>query len=323
MPKVSIGVPIYNQEKLLIRCLESLVSQSLADIEIILVNDGSTDSSLQICREYAKKDKRIVVIDKKNEGLASARQAALEASTGEFFAACDSDDWVELDMYEELYNKARQEQVDLVLCNYFENYADGRAREVIFRPTSLNNEDVLIGVLTQKFPHSMWTKLVRMEVFRKYNLSWIKGINLSEDAVMSIQIARHPVSYAYLEKTLYHYWKDSMSSSYTSKISQKSYEELISANIFISQLFPEERYNSILFFRQVDLASIGLKVVDLNVDVYREILKKTELRNIKCVKVREFFEYRNFPSKFIAVFLTKFLGVKFGKMCVNMMYKIT
>lgn len=123
--KVSISVPVYNVEKYLRKCLDCLINQTLRDIEIILVDDGSTDLCPSICDEYVILDERVKVIHKQNGGLASARQAALDVATGDYFCACDADDWVEPDMYERLYQKALETDADIVMCDYWSEYSDG------------------------------------------------------------------------------------------------------------------------------------------------------------------------------------------------------
>ena len=107
-PKVSIIVPVYNVEKYIRRCIDSLKNQTLEDIEIILVDDSSTDSSLEICKKAAEEDSRIKVIHKVNEGAGLARNAALEIAEGEYIGFADSDDYIDKEMYKTLYEKAEQ-----------------------------------------------------------------------------------------------------------------------------------------------------------------------------------------------------------------------
>ncbi|MCM1070060.1 MAG: glycosyltransferase [Bacteroides sp.] len=113
-PKVSIVVPVYNVEKYLDRCMRSLLSQSLNDIEIILVDDGSPDNCPRLCDEYARHDTRVRVVHKKNGGLGMACNSGLEVATGEYVAFCDSDDWVDCNMYQSLYDTATQTSADIV-----------------------------------------------------------------------------------------------------------------------------------------------------------------------------------------------------------------
>lgn len=115
--KISVIIPVYNVEKYLKRCIESVINQTIKDLEIILVDDGSTDSSGKICDEYAKKDKRIKVIHKENGGLSDARNAGLDICTGEFVGFVDSDDYVELNMFECLYNDCIINNCDIVFSN--------------------------------------------------------------------------------------------------------------------------------------------------------------------------------------------------------------
>lgn len=118
MIKVSIIVPVYNGEKYLSRSIESLISQTLKEIEIILINDGSTDNSLEVCKEYSSKDKRIKVINKLNEGVAAARNLGIEEAKGEYIAFLDADDYVEGNMYEKMYSKITATKSDICICNY-------------------------------------------------------------------------------------------------------------------------------------------------------------------------------------------------------------
>ena len=114
--KISVIVPVYNVEKYLLECLDSIINQTLKEIEIICVNDGSTDNSLSILKEYASKDNRIILIDKENEGLGYTRKVGLDNATGKYILFCDSDDFYsELTAFEELYNYIEKVKVDVVI----------------------------------------------------------------------------------------------------------------------------------------------------------------------------------------------------------------
>lgn len=123
--KVSVIIPAYNTEKYIETCLTSLLKQTLEDIEIIVVDDGSTDSTLEVLKEYEKKyPEKIIVYHKENGGQASARNLALSYAKGEYLGFVDSDDWVDLDMYEKMYMKAREENADIVICDMVEHFSD-------------------------------------------------------------------------------------------------------------------------------------------------------------------------------------------------------
>ena len=117
--KVSVVVPVYNVEKYLRQCLDSIVNQTLKDIEIIVVNDGSKDSSLEIMQEYAAKDKRVVIIDKPNSGYGNSMNCGFDRATGEYIGIVESDDYIDLDMYENLYKAAKEEDAEVVKSNFF------------------------------------------------------------------------------------------------------------------------------------------------------------------------------------------------------------
>ncbi|UOK56378.1 glycosyltransferase [Bacillus sp. OVS6] len=129
MPAISIVVPIYNVEKYLHKCIDSILSQNFTDLEIVLVNDGSTDSCGRICDEYSIKDNRVKVIHKKNGGLSDARNTGIEISTGDFIGFVDSDDWVEPNMYETLYNLCISNSADISTCSIFVWDIDNRKKQ--------------------------------------------------------------------------------------------------------------------------------------------------------------------------------------------------
>jgi len=125
-PKVSIIVPVYNVEKYLDRCVQSLLGQTLKEIEIILVDDGSPDNCPQMCDGYAEKDSRIKVIHKQNEGLGYARNSGMEMATGEYVAFVDSDDFVDVNMYERLYKEVRNADLDTCYCGFYRRHVTGK-----------------------------------------------------------------------------------------------------------------------------------------------------------------------------------------------------
>ena len=125
MPKVSVIVPFYNVEGYIEKCLETLVNQTLKDIEIILVNDGSKDRSIDIVKKFLKQyPEKIVYLEKENGGLSDARNFAIPYARGEYIAFLDSDDYVEKDMYQLMYDMAQKEKSDMVECDFFWNYPD-------------------------------------------------------------------------------------------------------------------------------------------------------------------------------------------------------
>lgn len=168
MPKISIIVPVYNMEQFLGRCLDSILSQTFQDFEVLLVNDGSTDNSGQICREYARKDPRIVLIDKENGGLSSARNSGLDAAKAEYVGFVDSDDHIAPDMYQFLYQNLVKHDADISICSFYFKYEDGRICHA--KPGGvcrcMNNEEAIRTLLGRKhFENYVWDKLYKKVLF--------------------------------------------------------------------------------------------------------------------------------------------------------------
>ena len=200
VPQVSVIVPIFNVEAYLGRSIESLQKQTMPDIQIILVNDGSTDGSLSICQEYAKNDSRIQVIDKPNGGVSSARNAGLEAATGEYIGFVDPDDWVEPTMYEKMYDTVTGTQADLCMCNYLMEYA-GRSVSVTLpiECSVLHGQDIIESVVAnmlagatlnsgaQTIMGSVWRLLIKREFIEKHGLRFVPGVPLMEDLIFCVE----------------------------------------------------------------------------------------------------------------------------------------
>ena len=168
MPEISVIVPIYKVEKYISRCVDSILAQSFADFELILVDDGSPDNCPQICDEYAKKDDRIVVIHKRNGGLSDARNAGIDAAKGEWLAFIDSDDYVHEDYLGNLYNAAVENGADLAVCD-FVRVNDGE--EVIedehgFDGLVTEDKNTLFEYLYSNWRiRPAWNKLYKKEIF--------------------------------------------------------------------------------------------------------------------------------------------------------------
>ena len=131
MPKVSIIVPIYNSEKYMEKCIDSILNQTLNDIEIILVNDGSTDSSLEIAERYKQRDKRVIIINQINSGPSIARNNGIKIATGKYIGFVDSDDYIEKTMYEKLFEVADNNKVNVAMCNYNEIFLYDNKKQVV------------------------------------------------------------------------------------------------------------------------------------------------------------------------------------------------
>lgn len=201
-PLISIIVPIYNVEQYLHRSIDSILAQTFTGWELLLIDDGSPDRSGEICDEYAKKDNRVRVIHKENGGVSSARQKGQDEACGEYTIHVDPDDWVEPMMLEELYRKAKDDNADMVICDYYMN--EGSHQFYIKQePTELDH-NVVLYELFQQLHGSCCNKLVRRACYSG-KANFPKGINCCEDLIWCIQVLKCKPKISYLDKAYYHY----------------------------------------------------------------------------------------------------------------------
>ncbi len=205
-PKISIIIPIYKAEKYLHKCVDSILSQTFKDFELLLIDDGSPDNSGKICDEYAAKDSRIRVFHKKNGGVGSARQFGLDNAFGEYTINADPDDWVEVTMLEELYKKAKENDSDVVMCDYWIEYqSQQKLCKLNITDTSCNG---LIRRLVSGSLHgSLCNKLIRRDFITSNNIRFAKGLNICEDLTMCLMVLNHGAKVEYLDSAFYHYDK--------------------------------------------------------------------------------------------------------------------
>lgn len=198
MPKVSVIVPIYNVEKYLEKCINSLLSQTLEDIQIILVNDGSKDNSGNIAKECEKNNKnRIIYVEKENGGLSDARNYGLKYATGDFIAFLDSDDYIEKNAYEEMYNKAIEENADYVECDFIWEFPN-KIRVDKQYPYK-NKKEMLSFVRVVA-----WNKLIKRQLITDNNLEFPKGLRY-EDVEFTYKLIPFINKFAYVDKPFTHY----------------------------------------------------------------------------------------------------------------------
>lgn len=202
-PKISVIVPVYNAEAYLYRCVDSLLAQTFQDFEILLIDDGSPDYSGEICDKYEQKDKRVRVFHKENGGVSSARQCGLDNARGEYTIHADPDDWVNPTMLEELYRKAKEEDADMVICDYFLEKKN-KTIYVKQKPSSLDNEIVLCELFKHLYG-SCWNKLVRRTCYEKFDIQFPFELFVREDLYVNSCLIAKNIRISYLGKAFYHY----------------------------------------------------------------------------------------------------------------------
>jgi glycosyltransferase involved in cell wall biosynthesis len=204
MPKISVIVPIYNMEKLMRKCLDSILAQTFEDYECLLIDDGSKDGSPAICDEYAAKDPRFTVYHKPNGGLSDARNYGIERAQGEYTIFFDPDDWVDEDCLKDMYAKAVETDADMVMCDLYYNdpYRQSYCKQ---EPTNLDHNDVLKDLIVGKVYGFTVTKLLSRRLYQQYDLQYPIGMYGCEDQYTMCKLLKNDIKIAYLPKAYYHY----------------------------------------------------------------------------------------------------------------------
>ena len=227
MVKVSVIVPIYNAEQYLEQCLNSIVSQTLKDIEIILIDDGSTDSSAEICKKYLS-DSRVSYYRKENEGLAAARDDGMMRATGEYIGFVDSDDWLKPEMYEKMYAAAKSNDSDIVFCNCQQN-ENGHVFTPEMPTGAYDREAIKKEILPKTLAYIgkngskralRWSNCLRIyktEILQKNNIKFDRRLRRSQDLQLTYEATLVAQNYYYIGEPLYHnrVVSDSLSRGYT------------------------------------------------------------------------------------------------------------
>ena len=232
--KVSIIVPIYNSEKYIHRCIESIIYQTHKDIEVILIDDGSPDRCGIICDEYAKKDKRIKVIHQKNGGVSKARQAGLNAATGDYITHVDPDDWIDKNTIEEVYNHAVENMADIVVYNFCHEYNGEKTiqKQDLLNPID-NYSTLRKNIRCENVGITLCNSFIKRNIINKYNVSFTpSNIVYGEDTLFISRLLLKDIKVLYINKAYYHYNRTNPF-SITKKM---SHEKLVSRRDFIKVL---------------------------------------------------------------------------------------
>lgn len=311
MPKVSVIIPVYGVEKYIERCARSLFEQTLDDIEYIFVDDCSPDKSIaileNIIKEYLprlKKEHKNVRIERlsKNCGLPNVRRYGINLATGDYIAHCDSDDWVDVHMYEEMYNKAIEEDADVVVCDFCstdcenEQYSKGLI--------SKERENVIVDVLLWRIAGCLWNKLVRRKEYTDHDLNYPTH-NMGEDAALIVQILWNAKRISYLPEPFYYYYMNQASItkdvSDDNKIRQRFLQATANVEI-IEQFLVDKATGKIkdaltkyIFEQSYLIVSLAMKNKE-DLSIWRRSVGKIRSRVYKC-------SYLSIKNKLVFYFL--------------------
>ena len=202
-PLVSIIIPSYNAEKYLKRCIESIISQTMKDFEVLIINDGSRDGTGTIADDYASRDSRFRAFHQENQGVATARQVGLDNARGIFTIHMDADDWVDSDMLKELVSFAELKRADVVICDYYE--IDGSTIRYNCQKPYPDDRLSIWGQSFNSLSGSLCNKLIRRDCYSQYGITFEKGVNYEEDKLICLKLLSHNISVHYLNRAFYHY----------------------------------------------------------------------------------------------------------------------
>lgn len=318
MAKISVVVPVYNVEKYLKECIDSIINQTLEDIEIICVNDGSTDSSLDILNDYAKKDSRIIVINKSNSGYGHTMNMGLNAATGEYIGIIESDDFADKNMFEDLYKLAKEYDADIVKgdwYNYWSKNKFARKNNRISSAKALKLTNSKLDKSLLRINPSVWSAIYKKEFLNKYNIRFLETPGASyQDLAFSFKIFALAEKVILTDKAYLYYRQDNMNSSVKSKTKVycvcDEYEEI---DRFLEQ-YPDlkfefkvqeeiTRYNGyVSSVLRID-DSVKPEFVKVFSDHFKEEYNTGLLGNefFKKINKKEFMTLINNPEKYIKV----------------------
>lgn len=277
--EISIIIPVYNSEKFIKKCIETVLNQTFKEIEIIVINDGSLDKSLKIIREI--EDKRVVLINKKNEGVSEARNVGLEKARGNYILMIDSDDYIEENYLQDSFEEITKNNLDILITDI--NLIRENQKEYL-KDLNLNNEKILNGVeylkifVTDNFFGFNCNKFIKKELFIKNEIRYNKNITMMEDVLVLIQIILKSKKVGKLNKAYYNYVQHSNNT--TAKITKKHLESIELLEQEVEKILSGDILEKIkirLFLIKFEYI-IALNEIEKNKLI--EFIKKNKLNNL-------------------------------------------
>ncbi len=284
---ISVIIPVYNVEEYLRTCLDSIASQTYSNLEIVLVDDGSTDKSPSICDEYQERDSRFRVIHKKNGGQSSARNEALDVATGEYISFVDGDDWLESDMYEVLINVINETGADIVACEEYNNRYGTKERKTISRNTReitvfADYDDIFSHIINSnpRLRFEIWNKLYKRDIIGETRF---KTGQIYEEIYFQKIVMGRAKKVAYVDCALYNY-RSLRPGSTVYSFDKKRLSKLEELDEYI-RIFKERG--------RLDIANIYRQCAEGSViDLYRMAVKQNKLDDdTRAVLIKKFKEY--------------------------------
>ena len=309
--KISIIVPVYNVAEYIGKCIESILGQTYENIELICVNDGSTDSSLEILKSYEKSDSRVVVIDKKNEGVSSARNDGIAKSTGEYVMFVDGDDWIDPDMCRRMIDAEQRTNADTVICCYMKEYPNSSIpvylfdKDILFSGCEFKDKIYrrLFGLKGEELKHPeladslvpVWAKLFKRRYIKTVKFVDLTLIGTAEDLVFLVEAYKSCGSAFYLNVPLYHYRRNagSVTSVYKPGLFEKrEYMFEMLSNIIEKNNLSSEFAKALSNRVALNIIGLGLNVCSSDEDIFKKAKSLKKILDNK--RYRDSFEKLDF-----------------------------
>ena len=278
--KISIIIPVYNTSKYLEKCITSISNQSLREIEIICVNDGSTDDSLEILEKIAQEDERIIVIDKRNEGPSKARNEALKIAKGKYCLNIDSDDWIEQGYLKDIYDRAEKDNLDITICDAIFDFVKDKKRNYTLKDLNIEDGDIISSdeyvtlFLKNNFYGYTWNKLIKREIYILNNILYPENIFYREDVEVLLRLAYFSKKIGKLNRAYYHYvqWENNV----VNKVNEKKFYDLVNSFSSLEKFYINHHnniYNKIKRRKIFDMLYLVFNEKFENLTGYNEIIK--------------------------------------------------
>lgn len=289
--KISVIIPIYNSEKFLHSCVESVITQTYENLEIILINDGSSDNSAAICEEFSQKDKRIKVIHQSNKGVSAARNRGIQECTGQYISFIDSDDTLDVDMYEVLINEMKLQDLDIVHCGY-KRIEGGKTIEIFgskkrFFHNKYEALECLVGGTL--FSGGLWNKLYRKSIIEP--LFFEEKLKVNEDIYFNFQAFLRANHTLYIDVAKYNYYVRNTSACFTTAYEKKMQDVCLVSYLMLQQLEKTE-LEGVARIRHLQMLSVYYKycIKTKNSQIRKKValemwneLQKGKVNNIRII----------------------------------------
>lgn len=293
---VSIVVPIYNAENYIERCINSIINQNYKNIEIILVNDGSTDNSLKICETFALNDKRIIIISQKNMGVSTARNAGINVAKGDYISFVDSDDTIENNYIQELVDNSNSGKADVVICGYNDIYTNNKKIEnKLSDDIKLNGKISDDYAILKKYLKYPFLKIYKMNLLKENNINFPIHFTDAEDQVFNFKIFSLAKNYNFVNESLYNYChanSNSLSKQYTIRSFNSNLKKLQYEKTFLekNRIYNKEKFLNDSAFWLMNKYVVVTDISDNYVN-FKSRVDKIKLLMYKCERFRSFKRY--------------------------------